>query len=34
MQTTIAGDRNRFAQQLFSDLPQRYDPLAEILSMG
>ena len=29
-----AGDRNRFAQQLFSSLPKRYDKLAEVLSMG
>jgi demethylmenaquinone methyltransferase/2-methoxy-6-polyprenyl-1,4-benzoquinol methylase len=28
------GNRNRFAQQLFAKLPQRYDVLAEILSMG
>jgi demethylmenaquinone methyltransferase / 2-methoxy-6-polyprenyl-1,4-benzoquinol methylase len=28
------GDRNRFAQQLFTPLPQRYDRLAEVLSMG
>jgi demethylmenaquinone methyltransferase/2-methoxy-6-polyprenyl-1,4-benzoquinol methylase len=27
-------DRNRFAQQLFTPLPQRYDRLAEVLSMG
>ena len=31
---TIAGDRNRFAQQLFASLPKRYDQLAEVLSMG
>jgi len=30
----IAGDRNRFAQELFTSLPRRYDRLAEILSMG
>ena len=30
----IAGDRNRFAQQLFTPLPERYDRLAEVLSMG
>jgi demethylmenaquinone methyltransferase/2-methoxy-6-polyprenyl-1,4-benzoquinol methylase len=30
----VAGDRNRFAQELFTDLPQRYDRLAEVLSMG
>jgi demethylmenaquinone methyltransferase/2-methoxy-6-polyprenyl-1,4-benzoquinol methylase len=29
-----AGDRNRFAQQLFSPLPGRYDLLAEVLSFG
>jgi demethylmenaquinone methyltransferase/2-methoxy-6-polyprenyl-1,4-benzoquinol methylase len=29
-----AGDRNRFAQDLFTPLPQRYDRLAEVLSMG
>jgi demethylmenaquinone methyltransferase/2-methoxy-6-polyprenyl-1,4-benzoquinol methylase len=29
-----AGDRNRFAQQLFTPLPGRYDLLAEILSFG
>jgi len=30
----VAGDRNRFAQGLFTPLPQRYDRLAQILSMG
>jgi demethylmenaquinone methyltransferase/2-methoxy-6-polyprenyl-1,4-benzoquinol methylase len=30
----VAGDRNLFAQQLFTSLPQRYDRLAEVLSMG
>jgi demethylmenaquinone methyltransferase/2-methoxy-6-polyprenyl-1,4-benzoquinol methylase len=30
----VAGDRNRFAQQLFTPLPRRYDRLAEVLSMG
>ena len=30
----VAGNRNRFAQQLFTPLPQRYDRLAELLSMG
>jgi demethylmenaquinone methyltransferase/2-methoxy-6-polyprenyl-1,4-benzoquinol methylase len=30
----VAGDRNRFAQRLFTPLPQRYDRLAEVLSMG
>jgi len=34
MLSYIAGDRNRFAQQLFTPLPQRYDRLAEVLSMG
>ena len=30
----VAGDRNRFAQKLFTPLPRRYDRLAEILSLG
>lgn len=30
----IGGDRNRFAQELFTPLPKRYDRLAEVLSMG
>lgn len=30
----IDGDRNRFAQRLFTPLPSRYDRLAEVLSMG
>lgn len=30
----VTGDRNRFAQQLFTPLPQRYDRLAELLSLG
>jgi demethylmenaquinone methyltransferase/2-methoxy-6-polyprenyl-1,4-benzoquinol methylase len=30
----VAGDRNRFARDLFTPLPQRYDRLAEVLSMG
>src|SRR5208283_3551653 len=34
MSVQIAGDRNRFAQQLFTPLPRRYDRLAEVLSMG
>ena len=34
MPTNVAADRNRFAQQLFSSLPKRYDQLAEVLSMG
>ncbi len=28
------GDPNRFAQQLFAALPERYDRLAEVLSLG
>ena len=34
MQLRDAGERNRFAQQLFTPLPERYDRLAELLSMG
>ena len=34
MSVRIAGDRNRFARQLFTGLPDRYDRLAEVLSMG
>jgi demethylmenaquinone methyltransferase/2-methoxy-6-polyprenyl-1,4-benzoquinol methylase len=34
MLSYVTGDRNRFAQQLFTPLPQRYDRLAEVLSMG
>jgi demethylmenaquinone methyltransferase/2-methoxy-6-polyprenyl-1,4-benzoquinol methylase len=30
----LADDLNRFAQNLFTSLPQRYDRLAEVLSMG
>ena len=30
----VVDDRNRFAQDLFTSLPQRYDRLAEVLSMG
>ena len=30
----VPGDRNRFAEKLFSDLPARYDRLAEWLSFG
>jgi demethylmenaquinone methyltransferase / 2-methoxy-6-polyprenyl-1,4-benzoquinol methylase len=30
----VAGDPNRFAQELFTSLPKRYDRLAELLSMG
>ena len=33
-QSTPAAERNRFAQNLFTPLPQRYDRLAEILSFG
>jgi demethylmenaquinone methyltransferase / 2-methoxy-6-polyprenyl-1,4-benzoquinol methylase len=34
MPAYVTGDRNRFAQQLFTPLPDRYDRLAEVLSMG
>jgi demethylmenaquinone methyltransferase/2-methoxy-6-polyprenyl-1,4-benzoquinol methylase len=34
MSPNTADDRNRFAQQLFTSLPPRYDRLAEVLSMG
>ena len=34
MLTHVADDRNEFAQQLFTPLPERYDRLAEVLSMG
>ena len=34
MLPTVTSDRNRFAQQLFTPLPQRYDRLAEVLSLG
>ncbi len=34
MPPSITDDRNRFAQQLFTPLPARYDQLAEVLSMG
>ena len=34
MSLGIAGDRNRFTQRLFADLPARYDRLAEWLSFG
>jgi len=34
MSRRIAGDRNRFAQRLFANLPARYDRLAEWLSFG
>jgi len=30
----VADERNRFAQELFTPLPRRYDRLAEVLSMG
>ncbi len=32
--TPASAERNRFAQNLFTPLPQRYDRLAEILSFG
>ena len=32
MSLRITGDRNKFAQRLFADLPGRYDRLAEWLS--
>jgi len=31
---SVEGDTNRFAQTLFTPLPERYDRLAELLSMG
>ena len=34
MSALISGERNRFAQHLFADLPGRYDRLAEWLSFG
>ncbi len=34
MDTVERQDPNRFAQKLFSPLPERYDRLAELLSMG
>ncbi len=34
MSLGVTGDRNRFAQRLFTDLPTRYDRLAESLSFG
>src|SRR6266851_10036132 len=34
METGRPKDPNRFAQTLFSPLPERYDRLAEVLSMG
>jgi demethylmenaquinone methyltransferase/2-methoxy-6-polyprenyl-1,4-benzoquinol methylase len=34
MSLGIGGDRNKFAQRLFADLPRRYDRLAEWLSFG
>jgi demethylmenaquinone methyltransferase / 2-methoxy-6-polyprenyl-1,4-benzoquinol methylase len=33
-ESTPAAERNRFAQQLFTPLPARYDRLAELLSFG
>ena len=34
METPDSDERNQFAQRLFTPLPQRYDRLAELLSMG
>src|SRR5271155_6208584 len=34
METPDPDERNRFAQRLFTPLPERYDRLAELLSMG
>jgi demethylmenaquinone methyltransferase / 2-methoxy-6-polyprenyl-1,4-benzoquinol methylase len=34
MHTQTAVERDRFAQELFTPLPSRYDRLAELLSMG
>ena len=34
METPDPASRNRFAQRLFTPLPDRYDRLAEVLSMG
>jgi len=34
METAPPGDPNQFAQRLFSPLPERYDHLARVLSMG
>src|ERR1022692_2761271 len=34
METPHPDDTNHFAQRLFAPLPQRYDRLAELLSMG
>src|SRR5580700_7696424 len=34
METRAPNDLNRFAQHLFAPLPERYDRLAEVLSMG
>jgi demethylmenaquinone methyltransferase/2-methoxy-6-polyprenyl-1,4-benzoquinol methylase len=34
METAPPEDPNRFAQRLFSPLPERYDRLAEVLSLG
>ena len=34
MERVASKDPNRFAQKLFSPLPERYDRLAELLSMG
>ena len=34
MESAGPGDTNRFTQKLFAPLPERYDRLAEVLSMG
>ncbi len=34
MQPATTAERNRFAQDLFTPLPERYDRLAELLSFG
>ena len=34
MPLAAVDERNRFAQHLFAPLPERYDRLAEVLSMG
>jgi demethylmenaquinone methyltransferase/2-methoxy-6-polyprenyl-1,4-benzoquinol methylase len=34
MQLRATGDPNRFARALFTGLPNRYDLLAEVLSLG
>jgi demethylmenaquinone methyltransferase/2-methoxy-6-polyprenyl-1,4-benzoquinol methylase len=34
MSPNVTDDRNQFAQELFTPLPERYDRLAEVLSLG